>query len=286
MVRNLILNFAIIIPVALSCINAQDADPIEAARQAKLAAEKAAADAEAATGLAIEAAAAKAAAGAREKIIADREAEKARKIAEKEAADNAEIDAAAEAAGLEARRKLAAELGLELEEVPDSSVTAELGLTQDEEILDDPLGFNIGLASSIGFVSGEAISNVPVGGTIVLTTPYGAQLGPLDLTVSLALGGYTGNNDNGTDLNPLFAGLGANAVLADLVFSETHIGLVGKGLGFRQFAGVTLEKLLKKGFNLPFNVLVGGEGFLSTDIEGSGISTYWGGLGVRLDLSF
>ena len=50
-----------------SNVFSQDADPIEAARQAKLAAEKAAAEAEAATGAAIEAAAAKAAAAAREK---------------------------------------------------------------------------------------------------------------------------------------------------------------------------------------------------------------------------
>jgi hypothetical protein len=289
MVRNILLSFTLIIPIALSSLGAQDADPIEAARQAKLAAEKAAAAAEAATGAAIEAAASKAAAGAREKIIADREAEKARLLAEKEAAENAEIDAAAAAAGLEARRKLAAELGLELEEVPDSSVTEELdNLEQEPSDLKSSFveGFNFGLASSVGFVSGEAISDTPLGGTLVITTPYGAKVGPLNLSLSIGMGGYTGSNDNGTELNPMFFGAGANAILSELVFSETHVGLVGKGFGFRQFAGITLERLMKKSFNLPLNVLIGGEGFLSTDIEGSGISTYWGGLGFRLDYSF
>jgi hypothetical protein len=289
MIKNIFLSFALAIPIATGSLNAQDADPIEAARQAKLAAEKAAADAEAATGAAIEAVAKKAAAGAREKIIADREAEKARKIAEKEAAENAEIDAAVEAASMEARRKLAAELGLELEEVPDSSVSAELELVSiegDEEVSSAFSGFNVGIASSVGFVKGNAISTIPVGGTFIISTPFGGVIGPLDLKVSLGFGGYSGSNDNGTDLNPIFAGIGANAVLSDLLFSETQLGIVGEGIGFRQFAGITLERLMKNSLDLPINILIGGEGFISTDIEGSGVTTYWGGLGVRLDMTF
>ena len=70
------------------------------------------------------------------------------------------------------------------------------------------------------------------------------------------------------------------------IFSETHLGIVGKGPGVRQFAGVTLERVMKKSLNLPFNVLIGGEGFISTDINGNGITTGWGGFGARLDFSF
>ena len=45
---------------------------------------------------------------------------------------------------------------------------------------------------------------------------------------------------------------------------------------------------MNKGLNLPFNILVGGEGFISTNINGGedGVTTGWGGLGVRLDYSF
>ncbi len=274
----------------LSGLSGQDADPIEAARQAKLAAEKAAAEAEAATGAAIEAAAAKAAAAAREKVIADRKAEEERKRLEKEAAEAAEVDAAAEAAALEARRKLAAELGIEIEEVADSSVSAELALQDSVESNDSvkvsPLeGFKFGASPSIGLLSGKAFSNIPVGATVVISTPYGFKAGPLDLTISLGFGMFTGDYE-GTSFNPTYFGLGANGVLAEFVFSESHLGLVGKGLGVRQFAGVTLERLMKKTFNLPFNVLVGGEGFISTDINGGDITTGWGGLGVRLNYSF
>ena len=289
MIKKILFNISITLPIAFSSINAQDADPIEAARQAKLAAEKAAADAEAATGAAIEAAAAKAAAEAREKVIADREAEKARKLAEKEAAENAEIDAAAEAAALEARRKLAAELGLELEDVPDSSVSELVELStsnEDTTASQSPLdGFSFGASPSLGFASGEAFSNVPIGATLVISTPYGFKVGPLDLNLSIGFGSYTGSYED-TDFNPTYAGVGANGILSGLIFSESHIGIVGKGLGVRQFAGVTLERIMKKGLNLPVNILIGGEGFISTDIDGSDITTGWGGLGVRLDYTF
>ena len=74
--------------------------------------------------------------------------------------------------------------------------------------------------------------------------------------------------------------------IAEFVFAEGHAGLVGEGQGVRGFAGVTLERLMKKGLNLPFNILVGGEGFIGNDIAGVGNPSYWGGLGVRLDIGF
>ena len=44
---------------------------------------------------------------------------------------------------------------------------------------------------------------------------------------------------------------------------------------------------MKGGLKLPFNVLVGGEGFLALKADDeSENSTYWGGLGVRLDYDF
>ena len=54
----------------------------------------------------------------------------------------------------------------------------------------------------------------------------------------------------------------------------------------RGFAGVSLERIMKKSLGLPVNILVGGEGFLSTKLLDGGESSYWGGLGVRLDYSF
>jgi hypothetical protein len=304
MLKNLTLKLLIAIPIALSSINAQDADPIEAARQAKLAAEKAAADAEAATGAAIEAAASRAAAAAREKVIADRKAEEARKIAEKEAAENAEIDAAAEAAALQARRKLAAELGLELEEVPetpDSTISAELGSVTDspEDSTGNkksPLnGFNLGLTGSAGFINGVYITNLPVGGSFVITTPFGFKLGnSLDFTISIALGTY--NTEAAEDpIESILYGIGGNLVIKDLVFTENQIGVIGEGIGVRSFSGISLERIMKKGLNLPFNILIGAEGFVTSNANtvvdattGDSMenASYWGGLGIRLDYSF
>ena len=254
----------------------QDVDAIEKARQAKEAAEKAAAEASAATEAAIEAAAQKAAKEAREDAKRKKEEEEARKLAEAKAAE-------------EAKRKMAEELGLEYE--PPTSETADSETTVSDTtaevfVAKEPLGLNVGFTGSVGFVNGAYITNTPVGGSLVITTPVGFKAGPLNLTLSLVVGSYNGEGDN-EPLNALLFGVGANATLAEFVFSETHLGNIGSGLGVRNFSGVSLERLMKKGLNLPVNVLVGGEGFIALKADDrAGNSTYWGGLGVRLDYNF
>ena len=129
----------------------------------------------------------------------------------------------------------------------------------------------------------------------------GFKLGPFDYTVSLAFGSYQGKYesekdgdyslpDNGAhwvdEFNPGFVGLGGNLTLAEFVFTEGHIGTVGQGTGFRGFAGITLERLLKNGMNLPFNLLIGSEAFYSSDMAGAGNASGWAALGVRLDYNF
>jgi len=154
-----------------------------------------------------------------------------------------------------------------------------------KDVIDVP-EYSFGVTGSVGFVNGAYITNTPVGGSLVITTPVGFKAGPLDLTLSLVIGSYNGEGDNEA-LNALLFGVGANATLAEFVFSETHFGNIGEGLGVRNFSGVSLEKLLKKGLNLPVNILVGGEGFIATKADNrTENSTYWGGLGVRLDYSF
>ena len=154
----------------------------------------------------------------------------------------------------------------------------------EELAVKEELGFSIGAAPSIGLVSGETFTNVPVGVTVVITTPYGFKLGPLDFTISAAFGGYKGEH-SGDAFNPSIMGVGGNLTLASFVFVEGHAGIVGEGPGFRGFAGVSLEYLMKKGLNLPVNILIGGEGFISSKISGESASG-WGGLGVRLDYDF
>jgi hypothetical protein len=155
----------------------------------------------------------------------------------------------------------------------------------EELVVKEELGFSVGVAPSIGLVSGATFTNVPVGVTVVITTPYGFKLGPLDFTISAAFGGYKGEFD-GAAFDPSIMGVGGNLTLANFIFAEGHAGIVGEGTGIRGFAGVSLEYLMKKGLNLPVNILVGGEGFISTDMAGVGNSSYWGGLGVRLDYDF
>jgi len=185
-----------------------------------------------------------------------------------------------------------------ISDVAEEVSVAEGADAVEELAVKEDLGFSVGVAPSIGLVSGETFTNVPVGATVVITTPYGFKLGPLDFTISAAFGGYQGNyesdkvdNDDRigfvTDFNPSVMGVGGNLILANFVFAEGHAGIVGKGPGIRGFAGVSLDYLMKKGLGLPVNILVGGEGFISTDIgTAGGNMSGWGGLGVRLDYDF
>ena len=288
--RNYIARYLLLVlPLLFINLNAQDqVDPLEAARLAKSAAEKAQAEADAATEAAIQSAATKAAAQAREdavqakkdaeaKKLADAEAAEAKRLADAEAAEEAELDALAKAAGDEARRKIAQELGLDDGGSSEEETTAEEtesteAATEEAEVAEEAdeveelavkeeLGFSFGVAPSIGFVSGETFTNVPVGATVVITTPYGFKLGPLDFTISAAFGGYKGNYESDkvdhddrigfiTDFNPSVMGVGGNLTLANFVFAEGHAGIVGKGPGIRGFAGVSLDYLMKKGLGL------------------------------------
>jgi len=305
----------LVLPLLFINLNAQEeVDALEAARLAKSAAEKAQAEADAATEAAISAAAEKAAAKARENAVQAKKDAEAKKLADAKAAEEAELDALAKAAGEEAKRKIAQELGLDdgsseeatAEETESTeSATEEVEVAEEADAVEElavkeESGFSIGIAPSIGFVSGASFTAVPTGATFVISTPWGFKLGPLDFTISAAFGGYTGQYDSEeageelaigtehyvTDFNPTIMGIGGNLTLAKLLFTEGHAGIVGEGTGIRGFAGVSLENLMKKGLNLPVNILIGGEGFISTDVSGAGNTSGWGGLGVRLDYGF
>ena len=293
MIKNVLIRIFVSLPLLVATINAQDGvDAIEKARQAKEAADKAAAEAAAATEAAIEAAAAKAAKAAREEAKKKKEEDEARKIAEAKAAEEAELDAAASAAAEAAKRKMAEELGLEVSDEPAADAAVASVSEEEEEaeevVAKESLGWNIGAAASVGLLSGESFTNVPTGGTVVIATPIGFKIGPFDYTVSFGFGNYSGSYegpDTTDSFDPSFVGLGGNLTLADFIFAEGHIGTVGKGTGFRGFAGITLERLMKRGLNLPFNLLIGSEVFYSTDIAGIGNPSGWASFGLRLDLS-
>ena len=291
MTKGYLIKIVVSLTMMLTAVTAQEnVDAIEKARQAKEAADKAAAEAAAATSAAIEAAAAKAAKEAREEAKRKKEEEEARKIAEAKAAEEAELDAAAAAAAEEAKRKMAAELGLEVddpevEEAVAESTVAEATEETEEVVAKELLGWNVGAAASVGLLKGETFTKVPTGGTVVITTPYGFKLGPFDYTISVGIGGYSGEHE-GDAFNPAFVGLGGNLTLLNFVFAEGHVGSVGEGTGIRGFAGVTLERLMKSSLNLPVNLLVGSEIFYSTDMAGVGNSSGWAAVGVRLDYGF
>lgn len=306
MTKGNLIKIVISLMMMLSVVTAQEnVDAIEKARQAKEAADKAAAEAAAATSAAIEAAAAKAAKEAREEAKRKKEEEEARKIAEAKAAEEAELDAAAAAAAEEAKRRMAAELGLEIDDPEvEQRVAAEASVSkEDEEVVEDvvakeDLGFSFGIAPSYGAITGATFTSAPIGFTLVIGTPLGFNVGPFKYNISLVYGSYNGEYDSSKDddwseadnfiqtFDPSVIGLGGNLTLFDAVFAEGHVGTVGEGTGFRGFAGLSLDRLLSKGLNLPVNILLGSELFYSTDMAGAGNSSGWVSLGARLDYNF
>ena len=157
-------------------------------------------------------------------------------------------------------------------------------------VKDSPLkGFNLGAALSYGFGS-ETFESAPIGFTGVLSTPFGFNIGTLKYNVSLSVGSYNTTtkdiNDMDKDLSISFVGLGGNLTLLEFVFAEGHIGILGDGFGFRGFSGVSLERILKKGLNLPINILLGSELFYGTEAAGEKNSAGWLSIGARLDYNF
>tara|TARA_B100002052_G_scaffold176004_1_gene160142 strand:+ start:722 stop:1627 length:906 start_codon:yes stop_codon:yes gene_type:complete len=298
MIKNILLKIFVALPLLVTAVNAQDGvDAIEKARQAKEAADKAAAEAAAATEAAIEAAAAKAAKAAREEAKKKKEEDEARKLAEAAAAEEAELDAAASAAAEAAKRKMAAELGLEIND-PEVEEAVAVNMGTEEATVEDveakEANYNIGFSGSAGFVKGSFFDNTPTGGSIVLTTPFGFNLGSLDFVISAIVGAYPASHSSGEEFTTMALGIGGNLTLGKALFVEGHLGQVGDGTGMRGFAGISLERIMKGSGGLPFNVLIGGEGFFSTLMK-TGVGgvkedgtveespSYWGGLSVRLD---
>ncbi|MBT6472319.1 MAG: hypothetical protein HOK52_13810 [Candidatus Marinimicrobia bacterium] len=199
-----------------------------------------------------------------------------------------EVEAPAEEAVVEAEEAV-----VEAEEAVEDVSIAEA--IEDSADGGSPLsGWNIGVAPSVGYLSGATFTSIPTGVTAVINTPYGFKLGPFDFNISAAFGGYTGSHEGETgtlNFNPTVMGVGGNLTfnvpfIPFDVFGEGHVGMVGNGPGVRGFGGVSLESLLKKGLNLPFNLLVGGEVFISSDMAGVGNPSGWLSIGARLDYGF
>ena len=88
--------------------------------------------------------------------------------------------------------------------------------------------------------------------------------------------------------------------MGNVLFLEGHPSKIGKGIGYRGFMGLSFEnfiynlgiKLKMKNKDLfsgdiamPFNILIGIEGFITSDV-GFGNASYWGGVGIRIDYNF
>jgi len=171
-------------------------------------------------------------------------------------------------------------------------------------------GFNLGITADVGFASGVTFSNVPLGFSLTIGTPYGFDLGPFDFSVSAIFGRYSGSYDSAVDdnyepywsesdfgysyeghfideFNPVLFGIGGNITLAKIIVTEGHIGNLGSGTGIHGFMGLSIERIMKKRLKLPFhNILIGSELFISSDMRGVGNPSGWIGMALRAVYEF
>ena len=66
------------------------------------------------------------------------------------------------------------------------------------------------------------------------------------------------------------------------LYSEGHIGKIGSGIGFRGFLGYDTGNLGEiLGNNLDFNIKIGSEFYISSEITMRGNPSYWATLSLR-----
>ena len=128
-------------------------------------------------------------------------------------------------------------------------------------------GFSIGINSSLGFISGEAFSNIPYGGTIIFIDTIGFEVAGVKINLSGALGKYNGSftptanvsvgeydpnigNYSSTSFKPNIIGIGYDFTLSNILFLEGHPSIIGKGIGYRGFMGLSFENFI---YNLPIS---------------------------------
>ena len=137
---------------------------------------------------------------------------------------------------------------------------------------------------------------------INISSAFGSYNGSFTPSSEVPVGEYDPNFGKypTTKFKTNIIGIGYNFTLSNVLFLEGHPSMIGKGIGYRGFMGLSFEnfiynlniKFKKKNQDLfsgdialPFNILVGLEGFITSDV-GYGNASYWGGVGVRIDYNF
>ena len=114
---------------------------------------------------------------------------------------------------------------------------ADQSTNQDSEKVDEAVsaesveakefsGYNLGFSGSLYFVQGDFFESIPAGGSIVLSTPWGFDLGSLRLGLSATLGAYPAKHNTGESLTPICIGSWGQSNFSKLIFTEGHVGLV------------------------------------------------------------
>ena len=138
---------------------------------------------------------------------------------------------------------------------------------------------------SFGLVRGESFTNYPQTGSVYFNPPIGFDIGPLYYDISLVYGNFKGNiyeypryprhsplwtgREQILRYNVPFVLFGGSLNMINNLYTEGHIGPIGKGFGFRGFLGRNIHSSGK-----DYQVKVGTELFIGLNMNGEGNPSY------------
>ena len=174
----------------------------------------------------------------------------------------------------------------------------------DEDYFDDldydDRMWSIAPSYGFGLIKGSTFSTIPSGYSMNIITPYGFNIGPFYYNISFAFGVFRADyrdftvdeigvlvSDTLLPVNPIYIGFGGDINFLGPLYSEGHIGKIGSGIGFRGFLGYDTGNLGEiLGNNLDFNIKIGSEFYISSEITMRGNPSYWATLSLRGVYSF
>ena len=123
-----------------------------------------------------------------------------------------------------------------------------------------------------GLIKGETFSTIPSGYSINLITPYGFSIGPLYYNISFAFGRFEAEYNVFSYDN---AGITSSDSLMPI--DPSYRGFLGYDMG-------NLGEIL--GNDLDFNIKIGSELYISSEIIENANPSYWATVTMRLIYSF
>ena len=163
--------------------------------------------------------------------------------------------------------------------------------SQNNDIQENNRNWILSPGFSVGFLTTRTFSNYPSTVSIYFNPPIGSNFSSFYFDFSVVYGNFNGQYtrpkwiDKITQtevetkkFNVPFLMIGGDLPFINDFFTEFHLGLLGRGVGFRSFIGKDIP-----GFFPDYKLKIGSEFFLGNALAGPGNMSYVGTFFIRFD---